>query len=122
MRDRKAAKELLHIEGWLDRSVEIVARGKDACLADDLLQEAGDSLMMNLGEAANRLSQLDYQDRRLQGAHTSRAIRSSGSNLTSRKPRPDPATARSADLHLMPFLLVQARPHTRVVQHERGRA
>jgi len=24
---RKAAKELLHIEGWLDRSSEIVARG-----------------------------------------------------------------------------------------------
>jgi hypothetical protein len=51
--DRKAAKELLHIEGWLDRSVQIVERGKDDYLADDLLQEAGDSLMMKLGEAAN---------------------------------------------------------------------
>src|SRR5450756_1202961 len=57
--DRKAAKELLHIDGWLDRSAEIVARGKDAYLADDLLKEAGDSLMMKLGEAANRLSRLD---------------------------------------------------------------
>ena len=56
--DLKAAKELLHIEGWLDRSDEIVRRGKDAYLADDLLQEAGDSLMMKLGEAANRLSRL----------------------------------------------------------------
>lgn len=31
-------------------------RGKDAYLADDLLQEAGDSLMMKIGEASNRLS------------------------------------------------------------------
>ena len=57
--DRKAAKELLHIDGWLDRSAEIVELGKDAYLADDLLQEAGDSLMMKLGEAANRMSRLD---------------------------------------------------------------
>ncbi len=54
----KAAKELLHIETWLARVDEIVRRGKDAYLADDLLQEAGDSLMMKLGEAANRLSRL----------------------------------------------------------------
>lgn len=38
---------------------EIVERGKDAYLADALLQEAGDSLMMKLGEAADRLSKLD---------------------------------------------------------------
>lgn len=58
--DRKAAKELLNIiQGWLARVEEIVQRGKDAYLADDLLQEAGDSLMMKLGEAANRLSRLE---------------------------------------------------------------
>ena len=57
--DRKAAKELLHIQGWLARVDEIVDRGKDAYLADALLHEAGDSLMMKLGEAANRLSRLD---------------------------------------------------------------
>jgi hypothetical protein len=45
--DRKAAKELVHIDGWLVRVVEIIQRGKDAYLDDDLLQEAGDSLMMN---------------------------------------------------------------------------
>ena len=56
--DRKAAKELLHIDAWLARGQEIVARGKVAYLADDLLQEAGDSLMMKVGEAANRLSRL----------------------------------------------------------------
>jgi uncharacterized protein with HEPN domain len=56
--ERKAAKELLHIQGWLQRVDEIVRRGKDAYLADELLQEAGDSLMMKLGEAANRLSRL----------------------------------------------------------------
>ena len=55
---RKAAKELLHIQAWLVRVDAIVERGKEAYLADDLLQEAGDSLMMKLGEAANRLSRL----------------------------------------------------------------
>ena len=55
----KAANELLHIHAWLDRVDEIVRRGKEVYLADDLLQEAGDSLMMKLGEAANRLSRLD---------------------------------------------------------------
>jgi len=54
----KAAKELLHIHGWLERVGEIVDRGKDAYLAEAILQEAGDSLMMKLGEAANRLSHL----------------------------------------------------------------
>lgn len=56
--DRKAAKELAHIEAWLERVAEIVERGRDAYLDDALLQEAGDSLMMKLGEAANRLSKL----------------------------------------------------------------
>lgn len=56
--DREAAKELLHIQGWLERVEEVVRRGEDAYLADDLLQEAGDSLMMKLGEAANRLSRV----------------------------------------------------------------
>lgn len=56
--ERKAAKELLHIQVWLERVDEIVERRKDAYLADALLQEAGDSLMMKLGEAANRLSKL----------------------------------------------------------------
>ena len=56
--DRKAAKELLHIKGWLERVDEIVERGKDDYVADGLLLEAGDSLMMKLGEAANRLSRL----------------------------------------------------------------
>jgi uncharacterized protein with HEPN domain len=56
--DRKAAKELLHIQGWLDRVDEIIDRGKDSYLSDVLLQEAGDSLMMKLGEAANRLARL----------------------------------------------------------------
>ena len=56
--DRKAAKELLHIQAWLARVGAIVVRGEDAYVADDLLQEAGDSLMMKLGEAANRLARL----------------------------------------------------------------
>lgn len=54
----KAGKELVHIQSWLRRVDQIVRRGKEPYLADDLLQEAGDSLMMKLGEAANRLSRL----------------------------------------------------------------
>lgn len=56
--DPKAAKELLHIAGWFERVDAIVERGREAYLADALLQEAGDSLMMKLGESANRLSRL----------------------------------------------------------------
>jgi uncharacterized protein with HEPN domain len=57
--DTRAAKELLHIEAWLARVDEIVAKGRREYLDDDLLQEAGDSLMMKLGEAAGRLSRLN---------------------------------------------------------------
>lgn len=57
--DQRAAKELLHVQEWLHRVAEIVRRGEGAYLDDALLQEAGDSLMMKLGEAANRLSRLD---------------------------------------------------------------
>jgi len=57
--DRKAAKELVHIQGWLTRVDEIVKRGKDVYFTDALIQEAGDSLMMKLGEAANRLAKLE---------------------------------------------------------------
>jgi len=56
--ERKAAKELLHLQGWFRKVEEIVKRGQKAYLADELLQEAGDSLMMKLGEAANRLAKL----------------------------------------------------------------
>lgn len=56
---RRAAKELMHIRAWLERVADLVAKGREVYLDDDLLQEAGDSLMMKLGEAANRLSRLD---------------------------------------------------------------
>jgi uncharacterized protein with HEPN domain len=56
---RRAAKELLHVQEWLGRVYEITRRGKHANFQDPLMQEAGDSLMMKLGEAANRLSRLD---------------------------------------------------------------
>ena len=54
--DRKVAKDLLHIREWLDRVHDIVSRGQDVYAKDALLQEAGDSLMMKLGEAASRLA------------------------------------------------------------------
>lgn len=55
----RAAKELLHIDAWFRRVDEIVERGQDVYLSDELLQEAGDSLMMKIGEAAKRLAQQD---------------------------------------------------------------
>jgi uncharacterized protein with HEPN domain len=56
--DRKIAKEFLHLREWLRRAGEIVESGKDRYDSDELLQEAGDSLMMKIGEAANRLSRV----------------------------------------------------------------
>lgn len=47
----------VHIRGWLDRVQEIVERRQDASSPTPCL-EAGDSPMMKLGEAANRLSRL----------------------------------------------------------------
>lgn len=60
--NRKAAKELLHIQSWLLRVDRIITRGKQEYVDDALLQEAGDSLMLKLGEAANRLSRELYVD------------------------------------------------------------
>lgn len=57
--DRRAAKELVHIRDRLDGVAVIVTRGRDAYLNDIILQEAGDSLMMKLGEAAGRLARID---------------------------------------------------------------
>jgi uncharacterized protein with HEPN domain len=56
--DRKIAKEFLHLREWLRRAGEIVESGRDRYDSDELLQEAGDSLMMKIGEAANRLSRV----------------------------------------------------------------
>lgn len=59
MMDRRTAKEYLHIRDWLLLAQQIVDQGEDAYLSDPLLQEAGDSIMMKIGEAARRLSQHD---------------------------------------------------------------
>lgn len=59
--DRKTAKELLHVRDWLGRAQSIVDQGREAYASDVMLQEAGDSLMMKLGEAANRLSKKGYR-------------------------------------------------------------
>lgn len=61
MMDRKIAKELLHIRDWLNRAGDIVNHGRDAYQDDPLLQEAGDSLMMKIGEAAGRLARANIQ-------------------------------------------------------------
>lgn len=41
---------------WLARAQEIVDGGRGAHLANPLRQEAGDSLLMKIGEAADRLA------------------------------------------------------------------
>lgn len=48
--DRRTAKELLHVRDWLDKAQTLVAAGREAYDADERRQEAGDSLMMKLGE------------------------------------------------------------------------
>ena len=48
--ERKVAKELIHIRDWLATAATIVERGEATYLEDPVLHEAGDSLMMKLGE------------------------------------------------------------------------
>lgn len=52
----RVAKDLLHIRGWLDIVASIVERGKAAYDADPVTQEAGDSLMIKIGEASKHLA------------------------------------------------------------------
>ena len=80
--DRRAAKELVHIRGWLERVDEITQRGKEAYLADALLQEAGDSLMMKLGEAANRLCSACSRPTESSGLSRLRTATSSSTSTT----------------------------------------
>ena len=87
---RKAAKELLHIQAWLTRVDEIVRRGKEAYLADDLLQEAGDSLMMKLCEAASRLSRLAGRRAGWRGVGSPLPIATSSSTSTTRATESSP--------------------------------
>ena len=54
--EARVAKELLHIERWLRVAALIAAEGQDAYDADMVAQEAGDSLMMKIGEAAKTLA------------------------------------------------------------------
>lgn len=50
-----SAKDLLHVEEWLEVAREIVGEGRDSYNGSRVLKEAGDSVMMKIGEAANRL-------------------------------------------------------------------
>lgn len=58
---RHTAKEFVHVDAWLTVAESIVSAGEAAYLRDAILQEAGDSVMIKLGEAAKRLAQLDVQ-------------------------------------------------------------
>ena len=58
---RRVAKEYLHLRDWIARAKELVAGGEVAYLESHLLPEAGDSLLMKIGEAANRLSKLGVE-------------------------------------------------------------
>lgn len=52
----RIAKELLHIQRWLDIVSSIVDDGKAAYDRDPVAQEAGDSLMIKIGEASKYLA------------------------------------------------------------------
>lgn len=59
--DRRVAKELLHLRDWFERVETVTSAGQGAYLSDPLRQEAGDSLLMKIGETANRLSRTDLE-------------------------------------------------------------
>jgi hypothetical protein len=52
----RVAKELLHIQRWLVVVESIVDGGKAAYDRDPVAQEAGDSLMIKIGEASKYLA------------------------------------------------------------------
>lgn len=54
--DVRTAKEYLHNRDWLALAQEIVDSGEQVYLDSLLAQEAGDSIMMKVGEAAGRLA------------------------------------------------------------------
>ena len=52
----RVAKELLHIQRWLNIVTSIVEDGKASYDRDPVAQEAGDSLMIKIGEASKYLA------------------------------------------------------------------
>lgn len=54
--DLRTAKELLHLQRWLSLAARIVEAGKEAYDRDEIAQEAGDSVMIKIGEAAKTLA------------------------------------------------------------------
>ena len=58
MMSRRVAKEYLHLRDWISLARELVDGGESAYMSSHLLPEAGDSLLMKIGEAANRLSKI----------------------------------------------------------------
>ena len=60
--DRRTAKELLHIREWCQRCALIVASGRDAYVGNPVLHEAGDALLMKIGEAARRLDRIGFPE------------------------------------------------------------
>lgn len=52
----RVAKELRHIQRWLSVAAMIVAKGEAAYEADEAAQEADDSVMIKIGEAAKTLA------------------------------------------------------------------
>lgn len=58
----RVAKELLHIQRWLALAATIVANGKSSYDTDEVAQEAGDSLMIKLGEASKTLAARGVQE------------------------------------------------------------
>lgn len=61
MMSRRVAKEYLHLRDWIALVRELVESGESAYMASHLLPEAGDALLMKIGEAANRLSKLGIE-------------------------------------------------------------
>jgi len=54
--DLRDAKDLLHLRRRFGFAAELVARGETEYLADELAQEAGDSLILKVGEASKNIA------------------------------------------------------------------
>ncbi len=56
----KVAYEFIHLFGWFQRIENLTVQGKDHYLSEPIFMEAGDSLLMKIGESINRISKMGF--------------------------------------------------------------
>jgi uncharacterized protein with HEPN domain len=56
----KVAHELIHLFDWFKRIEELTAHGHGQYMSNALIMEAGDSLLMKIGESIKRISKTGF--------------------------------------------------------------